>query len=319
MSHPSEQQTFTVQVTSRLSGLSAHVLRAWEKRYQAVQPIRTKSGRRTYLQEHLVRLGLLKFLVERGHSIGSIAHISDAGLQHLVTDIELLPPAKTLDDPTWVHASLNPNLCLEQVIEALRRFDLPLIHSFLTAAKQNLDPRAFCISLIRPILGEVGTQISAGTMDISQERAISSLIRDQLGQIVQRAKQSAPKKNTRMVFATAQGEYHEFGIFLAQVLAACAGIPCFYLGSNLPAEQFAKACSKLKAQIAVLGTSEPHPEATQDHLNGYLTQLDQDLPQEQQLWIGGKGQFELEIFSSQRSVRRIGTLESFEALVSQLP
>ena len=75
------QPTYRIGAVCRLTGLSQHVLRVWEKRYQAVDPARSDSGRRHYREQEIHRLQLLKALVDRGQAIGSIANLEDSELE----------------------------------------------------------------------------------------------------------------------------------------------------------------------------------------------------------------------------------------------
>jgi DNA-binding transcriptional MerR regulator len=68
---------------SRKTGLSAHVLRAWEKRYGAVSPMRTQGNHRMYSDEDVERLLLLKKVIATGRSIGQVAHLSKQELMKL--------------------------------------------------------------------------------------------------------------------------------------------------------------------------------------------------------------------------------------------
>ena len=74
----------SIQVVSRLSGLSPHVIRVWEKRYGAVTPVRTGTNRRLYSEEEIQRLRLLSRATAAGHRIGVIAHLGIRDLERLV-------------------------------------------------------------------------------------------------------------------------------------------------------------------------------------------------------------------------------------------
>lgn len=67
---------YAIGAVSRLTGISTHTLRIWERRYGAVIADRTETGRRVYSREDVEKLGLLKILVDRGFSIGQIANLS---------------------------------------------------------------------------------------------------------------------------------------------------------------------------------------------------------------------------------------------------
>jgi len=80
-SAPYAEPRYRIGAVCRLTGISQHVLRVWEKRYGVVDPVRTESHRRLYRESDVNRLSLLKALVDRGQAIGSIAELDDAELE----------------------------------------------------------------------------------------------------------------------------------------------------------------------------------------------------------------------------------------------
>lgn len=76
-----EDEFFEISAVARLTGISSHVLRVWERRYGVVEPQRSDSKRRRYTREDIQRLSLLKTLVDNGHAIGSVAKLSTAQLE----------------------------------------------------------------------------------------------------------------------------------------------------------------------------------------------------------------------------------------------
>ena len=72
---------YRVGMVSKMTGLSTHTLRMWEKRYAAVLPKRTDAGGRLYTDADVERLRLLHKLVQSGHSIGGIANLPDGDLR----------------------------------------------------------------------------------------------------------------------------------------------------------------------------------------------------------------------------------------------
>ncbi|MBT8386872.1 MAG: MerR family transcriptional regulator, partial [Ignavibacteria bacterium] len=64
---------YPIKVVSQMTGLSAFVIRAWEKRYDAVTPARTETNRRLYSEDDIEKLRLLNEAVNKGHNIGGIA------------------------------------------------------------------------------------------------------------------------------------------------------------------------------------------------------------------------------------------------------
>lgn len=94
---PSDAAKFRIGAVCRMTGLSQHVLRVWEKRYAVVQPRRASNQRRLYSERDIDKLALLKQLVDRGHAIGSIAQLDrDELVQRLqqARDLARLAPAR---------------------------------------------------------------------------------------------------------------------------------------------------------------------------------------------------------------------------------
>lgn len=73
----------SIGAVSKITGISVHTLRAWEKRYSVVDVDRTSSGRRIYSANDVNRLRLLKSLTQAGHSIGNVARLSDGQLENM--------------------------------------------------------------------------------------------------------------------------------------------------------------------------------------------------------------------------------------------
>jgi DNA-binding transcriptional MerR regulator len=81
-----DDEFFEISAVARLTGISSHVLRVWERRYGVVEPGRSDSKRRRYHREDIQRLSLLKTLVDNGHAIGSIAKLSTSQLEERLSN-----------------------------------------------------------------------------------------------------------------------------------------------------------------------------------------------------------------------------------------
>lgn len=74
-------QLYGIGTVARLTGISTHTLRIWERRYQVVTAERSESGRRQYSREDIERLTRIKNLIDRGETISAIAGLSLAELK----------------------------------------------------------------------------------------------------------------------------------------------------------------------------------------------------------------------------------------------
>lgn len=82
-----ENEFFEISAVSRLTGISPHVLRVWERRYAVVEPRRSETKRRMYSATDIQRLALLKTLVDNGHAIGTVANLSTRQLQDRIAAV----------------------------------------------------------------------------------------------------------------------------------------------------------------------------------------------------------------------------------------
>ena len=82
-----QERTYQIGTVSSLTGIDAHTIRAWERRYRAIEPMRSESGRRQYSDGNVERLQLLKGLVDCREAISSIAHLPDEELRLRITKL----------------------------------------------------------------------------------------------------------------------------------------------------------------------------------------------------------------------------------------
>lgn len=83
-----DKSHYGISSVARLTGITVHTLRVWESRYSAIQAGRTESGHRHYSRQDVERLQLLKYLIDRGSAISSIARLSETELKQRITELE---------------------------------------------------------------------------------------------------------------------------------------------------------------------------------------------------------------------------------------
>ena len=100
---PADEPRYRIGAVCRLTGISQHVLRVWEKRYGVVEPLRSETDRRLYRESDIHRLSLLKALVDRGQAIGSIADLDNDALEQRLQQAEgSLKPGAAAEKPVLV-------------------------------------------------------------------------------------------------------------------------------------------------------------------------------------------------------------------------
>ncbi len=259
-------QTFPMRVVTRMTGLSADVVRVWERRYGAITPARTEGNARRYSSVDIARLTSLRDAIAAGHSIGAIANLADARLRSLADPSEPVTQTRAVYEP---------------YLEAMSRLDLPRGEAILTRASQLLGPRDMVLELVLPLLREVGHRWHAGILTVAEEHAVSAQVRGHLATLLRTT--TLPAGAPRVMFATPPGHRHEMGALMAAVLASTRGVSPIYLGADVPFDELAAACERSRASLVVLSlliNLEDPLEVRRE------TRAIEKLARERDVWIG---------------------------------
>ncbi len=289
---------YRIGLVARLTGISAHQLRVWERRYKTVEPARSAGGDRLYSDSDVARLRKLKKLNDLGHSIGRVAHLSATELADL---LEGHVAAEEPRDPLLLVDRIRT-----QFLQSIARMDILEAERSLARASVAFDPRVFVGEVLLPSLREVGNRWAGGEFTIAQEHGASQVLRTQLGALM---RLYTPDVGARVVVcATLADELHEFGALAAALTAASNGWKVVYLGPNLPASEIANAVKTAQAELLLVSAVVARPELEQQ-----LGSLDKNLPKGVRVILGGTGASKLSGLPA-----RFQVLDSVEALHSAL-
>jgi DNA-binding transcriptional MerR regulator len=255
---------FAVGAVARLTGLSVHVLRAWERRHGAVHPQRTPRGSRRYTEADVARLRLLRAAVSDGHPISALAPLSDASIAALLD-----PEADITRFP------------FEEVLETIARLDSRNLERLLAFQLLARGPCAFARDFVLPLFAEIGARWESGRLSIAAEHIATFAISNLLGGALRAT--PARRKAQPILFTTAMGERHEFGVLAAALVAANAGADAVYLGPELPARDVADATRKLNARGLAIGNAALDPSTS----SAYFEALREEVDPNVSIWIGG--------------------------------
>lgn len=248
-----------IQIVARRTGLSADVIRAWEKRYGVVEPQRTEGGRRLYTDADVERLQLLARATLSGRTIREVAGLDPAALAALVRADSATTahagdgaaaglPAATRRGPAPSAASAQAQL--EACLAALGRFDVAELDAALRRAIVALSAEVFLDTLVVPFWDSVLERVRAGTLRAAHEHVALSALRRALDRVVEAA--TSPLAPPDLVVTTPSGQPQELGALLATATAAAEGWRAIYVGPGLPAEAIAEATAQLGARAVTL-------------------------------------------------------------------
>jgi len=296
-----------IRVVARLTGLSTHVIRAWERRYQAVRPVRTETGRRLYTRQDIERLQLMKLAVQGGRRISDVAHLKFEELGTLVDGDR----SSTTRPVPGAGSSGEAGEYLHQSLQALEQLDKDELEQVLKDAAIALGSQRLRVEVIVPLMHTVGERWREGSLRIIHEHLVSSVVASMLTTLRDGSagSQSAP----RIVVTTPAGEYHELGALLAASAAQDLGWDVVYLGSNLPAEEIVLAAREFRARAVGLSIVQP---AT--HLDRELRHIREHLDPGVVLLVGGRAAGRLQSFLAELDVHYIEDLTAFQEALESL-
>jgi DNA-binding transcriptional MerR regulator/methylmalonyl-CoA mutase cobalamin-binding subunit len=276
MPAPKPHDAFPVKTTARLTGLSPDVIRVWERRYGAVQPVRQRrGGARLYSRADVERLKHLKHLVDSGRRIGDVAGLDDRALAALTGAAQATAEAAVAADRTAAPSADA------RLIDALERFDAEALTAELGDALAGLGGAQFVRRVAAPLLVEIGERWADGRSSVADERLVSGVLRNLFGSLVAARGRG---RGRRIVLATPHGERHELGLMMIAILALDAGLSVYYLGADVPAEEIAAATKRARADVVGLGVVYGGNRA---RAIAEIRTVHRALPPSTELWVGG--------------------------------
>jgi methylmalonyl-CoA mutase cobalamin-binding subunit len=250
-----------IQVVTRRTGLSADVIRTWEKRYGVVAPLRTPTGRRLYADADIERLRLLGRATLAGYSIRRAAALPPATLATVARDDASRDDAGSADAPAGAAgaagaadvsqpADAEAAAHLDACLTAIERFDAMALDVMLRRATVALSAANFLDALVRPLDTRVTVRLLDGTLRAPHRHLARAVLRRVLDQVMATA--ASPAASPDLVVTTPTGQSQEIGALVTAAAAAAEGWRVTYVGPGLPAEEVAEAAALLEARAVAL-------------------------------------------------------------------
>ncbi len=235
-----DEKLYTIGTVSKLTGVGAITLRAWERRYGLIVPVRKDSGHRLYTRQHIDQINRITALTQKGLRISQIS----PGM--LETDASTEPGGET---DAW-------NDFLNGMMAAIIRFDENRLEEIYNNALSLYPIGLVTRNLLTPLLIELGLRWAAGEGSIAEEHFFSFYLRNKLGARFHH--RSRGNTGPRLLLAGLPGEYHEIGLLLFALAAHESGYRMIPLGANMPFFEL-PSIAKMKECSAILlsGAIEP--------------------------------------------------------------
>lgn len=263
---------YRIGTVSRLTGLSADVIRVWERRYEAISPQRSTGGSRLYSDEDIARLRRLRQVVEMGHAIGQIANLPDDELKRLSEKHHSENSTALTPDP---YENVR-----HRFLDAISRHDVTSADDEIHRAAMLSSPRSVVKNVISPLLNEIDGRMALQDFDMAQVHIANHLIRNLVSSLFRLFPHDETAET--IVFATNVGERHELELLIGALIAATRGWRVVYLGVDVPAREIISAVKQTKARVLALNIINPDGVSREE-----LQTIEQDIPATARVWVGG--------------------------------
>lgn len=304
---PSTNRRHPIGVVARRTGLKPDLIRAWERRYGAVEPGRTQTRRRFYSDADIERLQLLRRVVGTGRGISQVANLANEELRALIAEepartYPVTPgPAPGAVAPGTVTDTAEPHLAL--CLSAAQRLDIHDLETQLDRASVALSRHNLLEKLLVPLMQRIGELWQRGELRPIHEHMASAVVRSFLGSM--RAAYHAAATAPQLIVTTPARQLHELGALIAAATAASEGWQVTYLGPDLPAEEIAAAAVQKGAKAVALSVVYPPDDPL---LADEIRRLRRLLPRNVELIVGGRSSHSYAAVLDEVEARRVESL-----------
>jgi DNA-binding transcriptional MerR regulator/methylmalonyl-CoA mutase cobalamin-binding subunit len=235
------QKLYTIGTVSKLTGVGAITLRAWERRYGLIIPVRKESGHRLYTREHIDQINRITALTQQGMRISQVQpEMLESSLQSGEEDADRNHWKEYLNGMVAAVVSFDEDRLEEIYNESLSLYSIGLV-------TQNL---------LTPLLIELGLRWESGEGSVAEEHFLVFYLRNKLG--ARYHHRSRIKSGAKILVAGMPGEHHELGLLLFALAAHESGYRVISLGANMPLAELARVAQKKNCSAIVLsGAIEP--------------------------------------------------------------
>jgi MerR family transcriptional regulator, light-induced transcriptional regulator len=252
---------YSIKELEKLSGIKAHTIRIWEKRYQIVVPQRTDSNIRSYSDDDLKKIINISLLNNNGVKISKIADLTSDQLAKKVSELTM--------------TTGNLDIHIDQLIVAMVDLEEENFERVLGEMIVRYGFEKTIVEIVYPFLNKIGILWQTNNITPAQEHFISNLIRQKIIVAID-ALSLAPKTSTRVLLFLPEDELHELGLLFYYYIVKKAGFRTYYFGQMVPYKDVVNICNSHQPKILITAIISSPPAS---EVQAYLTKLCNEQPQ----------------------------------------
>ena len=213
---------YSIKDLEKLSGIKAHTIRIWEKRFGVIEPDRTDTNIRLYSNDDLRKILNISLLNKNGHKISEIAELSEVELHNKVDAINLVKTG-------------NEDL-IENLIIGMIDLNEKLFNRIFSACILRMGFEQTILKVVFPFFQRIGIMWQVGSINPAQEHFVSNIIRQKMIVATESLAYSEDKYTGTALLFLPENELHEISLLFYNYALRSRGIKTIYLGQSVPAD-----------------------------------------------------------------------------------
>lgn len=263
-------EQYSIHDLDKLSGIKAHTIRVWERRYKIVSPHRTGTNRRRYGDDDLRRIINISILRRNGLKISEIAKFTSLEIEQKVSFIS--------------KEVFHSDTQIDSLVVSMVDHNEKEVNDILVRSMINRGIEETMESVVFPFMKRIGVMWQTGSADIGSEHFISSLFRQKLIAAIDALSPVPNPESKRVILFLPENELHEIGLLYFNYLVKKSGNESLYLGQTTPLSSVVRINDSWKADIIVTGLMSAFPDPDNDE---FLKLLCSTFPEQKILVAGG--------------------------------
>lgn len=292
------KSTFSIKNLENITGIKAHTLRIWEKRYNLLHPERTDTNIRRYSLESLKKLLNITLLYNQGFKISKIAQLDENEIPILVRDIALKYSSEQISINALKLAMVN--------------FDTVLFDVTFEELKKQYDFGFIFINIFMPLMRELGILWQTGAISPSHEHFITNLVKQKIHTQTELAQRDQTTQQNDKIFVLylPENEIHELGILFLNYHILSKGYKTIFLGQSLPTESLETLFTfSTKLNFVTYLTVEPNKNEIMDYLSDFHQRILKE--SDSKLLIFGPLQVEIDLSKMPDKIELFRSIDAF--------
>ena len=292
------KSTFSIKNLENITGIKAHTLRIWEKRYNLLHPERTDTNIRRYSLESLKKLLNITLLYNQGFKISKIAQLDENEIPILVRDIALKYSSEQISINALKLAMVN--------------FDTVLFDVTFEELKKQYDFGFIFINIFMPLMRELGILWQTGAISPSHEHFITNLVKQKIHNQTELAQRDQTTQQNDKIFVLylPENEIHELGILFLNYHILSKGYKTIFLGQSLPTESLETLFTfSTGLNFVTYLTVEPNKNEIMDYLSDFHQRILKE--SDSKLLIFGPLQVEIDLSKMPDKIELFRSIDAF--------